>query len=67
VSAFQDNSQLVFIFECHFPGEVSSWFGLFKKLGVVNLHFDGLSKSKARKVLEYFVNKEHDKLRELYA
>ena len=67
VSAFEDNGTLKFVSECHFPGVVPSWFGLSKKEGIVGLSTQTLSTSKARKVIEHFIKKEHDSLRVMYA
>lgn len=67
VSSVGSRGNLEFISECHFPGEVSAWFGFGKKLGVVSLETQTFSKSEARKALELFLNKDFDQLRKQYA
>lgn len=67
VSAYGDSTSPAFMSECHFPGEVSTWFGLSKKQGTVNLSADAFSLQHARKAIEAFLSKNHNILRELYA
>ncbi|GAA0860193.1 hypothetical protein [Aliiglaciecola litoralis] len=67
VSAYGDENKLSFVSECHFPGEVSSWFGLSKKLGLVELQAQSFNKQNARTALECFIEKKYDVLKGLYA
>ncbi|TVZ40859.1 hypothetical protein P886_0192 [Alteromonadaceae bacterium 2753L.S.0a.02] len=67
VSAYGDSENPIFISECNFPGEVSAWFGLSKKQGTVSLSSDSFSSKQARQVIECFLSRSHDLLRELYA
>lgn len=66
VSVGGERQSMFFVSECHFPGEVSAWFGLSKKQGIVNLFTQSFSKETARKAIELFINKDHAALRKLY-
>lgn len=67
VSGYGSESNIEFVSECNFPGEVSKWFGLSKGKGIVNLSAQSFSKSQARKAIEFFINKNYEDLRKLYA
>jgi hypothetical protein len=67
VSVGGDRQSMFFVSECHFPGEVSAWFGFSKKQGIVNLFTQSFSKENARKAMELFIKKDHAALRALYA
>ncbi|MFL0803855.1 MAG: hypothetical protein K6L81_09055 [Agarilytica sp.] len=67
VSGYGEGSDLQFVSESHFPGEVSKWFGLSKSLGTVNLHTQTFDKAQARKAIELMIAKNYEGLRALYA
>jgi hypothetical protein len=62
--AYGDTVQ--FVSECNFPGEVSSWFGLSKKQGIVNLDADWFSLTQARAALELYLKNNYDQLKSHY-
>jgi hypothetical protein len=67
VSSFSSGSQLTFVSECIFPGEVKRWFGLGSKWGRVGLYTDNFSIESARLAIEYYVSSNTKALSELYA
>jgi len=67
VSVCGGKSNIQFVSECYFPGEVSKWFGLSKVQGTVNLSNQSLSKVQARMAIDLLVVKNYAGLRELYA
>ncbi len=66
VSVYNSGSELRFVSEAHFPGEVSSWFGFSKKMGTVSLSHDALSYDQAKEVITLFSAKEYEALKSLY-
>lgn len=66
VSAYTESNSIQFVSECNFPGEVSSWFGLSKKQGIVNLHTQSFSAKQAKAAVEFFVARDYNSLRKLY-
>lgn len=66
VSGIAVNSQIQFISECHFPGEVSSLFGLIKKQGIVTLSTQRFSVEQAQQALTLFMNENFESLRKAY-
>ena len=66
VSSYGDRNHVQFVSDCHFPGEVSAWFGLKKKMGIVNLHSSSFSIEQARTVLELFGAGKFEQLRGHY-
>ena len=65
-SSYESGSNIHFISQCLFPGEVSAWFGLGKKMGTVSLQVDWFSQNQARKALEFYLAEEFDELRAHY-
>ncbi|MBY5991125.1 hypothetical protein [Ferrimonas balearica] len=66
VSAYQTDSSLRFVSECRYPGEVSAWFGLVKKPGIVNLGHQTMTPEQARQALRGFLDRDEDALQRLY-
>jgi hypothetical protein len=67
VSSYIDGDTIKFFSGCKFPGEVSAWFGLSKKEGVVQLHNAGsFSKEAARQAITLFLSEDYAGLKNLY-
>ncbi|MCB1668412.1 MAG: hypothetical protein R3E73_00010 [Porticoccaceae bacterium] len=66
LSSVADGGTIQFVSECSFPGEVSSWFGLSKKQGVVHLHVDWFSLNQARTALELYLKRNYEQLKRHY-
>jgi len=65
-SAVGDKDKYVFYSECGFPGEVPSWFGLSKKIGIISLYTEYFNDTDVVKAIKYFMNNESEKLKKLY-
>ena len=66
VSSYGNKSNLNFVSECRFLGEVSGFLGFGKKQGNVSLHSGSFTKNQARQAISLFVAGSHDELRTLY-
>lgn len=66
VSSCEEDGEVTFVSECLFPGEVSRWFGLSKKQGVVSLHENYFSYDQTRKAITLFLDEDYEGLRALY-
>lgn len=66
VSAYGDESELQFVSECHFPGQVSGFLGLGKKQGIVKLGASSFKMSQAREAISLFIKNSEIELRSLY-
>lgn len=67
VSIYGETNKEKFSSDCHFPGEVPSWFGIAKKKGTITLRTYLFTRNEARKAIELFIKEDYHGLKELYA